>query len=50
MRGLSWAAWNDTVLSISITATMCCRQMSGMSRLSTTLATEGASRTVTFLT
>ena len=36
IRGLSCAAWNDAVLSMSITATMCCRQMSGMSRLSTT--------------
>ena len=41
MRGLSWAAWNEAVLSSSITATMCCRQMSGMSRLSTTSATDG---------
>ena len=39
MRALSCAAWNDAVLSISITATMCCRQMSGMSRLSTTAPT-----------
>ena len=35
---------------MSITATMCCRQMSGMSRLSTTAATEGATRTVTSFT
>ena len=37
---LSCAALNEAVLSISITATMCCRQMSGMSRLSTTAATD----------
>ena len=47
MRALSCAAWNDAVLSISITATMCCRQMSGMSRLSTTAPTVGARRTTT---
>ncbi len=33
-----------------MTATMCCRQMSGMSRLSTTPPTDGARRTVTALT
>ena len=38
MRGLSCAAANDAVLSSSITATMCCRQMSGISRLFTTAA------------
>ena len=38
MRGLSCAAWNDAVLSRIITDTMCCRQISGISRLSTTRA------------
>ena len=43
-------AANDAVPSTSITAIMCCRQISGMSRLSTTAPTVGASRTTTFCT
>ena len=50
MRALSCAAWNEAVLSISITATMCWRQMSGMSRLSTTAPTVGARRMTTLFT
>ena len=49
MRGLSCAARNEAVLSMSITATMCCRQISGISRLSTTRASVLARRTTTGL-
>ena len=50
MRGLSCAARNDAVLSSSITATMCCMQMSGISRLSTSAASLVATRTMTWRT
>ena len=50
MRATSCAASNDTVRSISITATMCCRQMSGMSRLLSTEALRVPSRTTTLRT
>src|SRR5262249_19239088 len=50
MRATSCAASNETVRSISITATMCWRQMSGMSRLFTTDALRVPSRTTTLRT
>ena len=50
MRAVSCAAANEAVLSSSITATMCCRQMSGISRLFTVRASSLAMRTTTFCT
>src|SRR6267154_4195994 len=47
MRPLSCAELNVTVLSIYITAAMCCREMSGISRLFTMAASSVASRTET---
>src|SRR5713226_9472964 len=46
MRELSWAAAKVTVWSRSMTATMCCKQISGMSRLLTMAASSEASCTV----
>ena len=50
MRALSCADRKLAVLSSSITATMYSRQMSGMSRLLTVLASSLAIRTTTFRT
>jgi hypothetical protein len=50
MRGLSCAVWNEMVLSSSMTATMCCKQISGISRMSTIPASVCATRTTIDLT
>ena len=50
MRPLSCAELNVTVLSITITAIICCKQMSGISRLFTIAASSVASRTETCCT
>jgi len=50
MRALSCAEAKVTVLSSSMMATMCCMQISGISRLLTVLASSLAMRTTTFRT
>src|SRR5262245_24196979 len=50
MRATSCAASNETVPSTSMMATICWRQMSGISRLSTTEASRVPSRTTTLRT